>query len=230
MLPFLKEFWDLLFPPTCLGCQEHVLVQGEESLCTHCRARLPQTNYHLHPGDNPLFHQLAPLHAIRYAFAYLLFTKSGRTQQLLHHLKYRQRPELGRELGRWYGWTLAESAFQQHFDALVPIPLHQQKLKKRGYNQSYHFALGLGQSMGLPVWDDVVIRSFQSQTQTRKRRQQRWENVENIFIASQSEKLSGSRLLLIDDVITTGATIISCAQALQKAGCREVSCAALATA
>ena len=205
-------------------------MQGEESLCTYCRARLPQTNYHLHPDNNALYSQLAPFLPIKFAFAYLLFTKSSRTQQLLHHLKYRHMPELGQELGRWYGWNLAEQAFQQQFDALVPIPLHREKLKKRGYNQSEHFALGLGHSLGLPVWADVVERRQPSQTQTRKSRLKRWQNVEHVFEVTQPDKISGSRLLLIDDVITTGATVISCALTLQAAGCREISCSSLATA
>lgn len=231
MMAIFKEFWDLLFPRTCLSCQEEVLVQGEEGLCTHCRAKLPQTNYHLTPSSNLLYNQLASLFSVKYAFAYLLFTKNGRTQKLLHQLKYRQMPELGQELGRWYGRILAGESFQHQFDALIPVPLHPDKLKKRGYNQSSCFAMGMAQSMQLPVWDDVIKRSYASQTQTRKSRLQRWLNVETIFEASDpQQKIAGSRLLLVDDVITTGATIISCAQVLQKAGCSETSCASLATA
>ena len=230
MASILHEFWNLLFPRTCFVCNERVLMQGEENLCTYCRARLPQADYHLYPDDNILYQKLVVHLPLRYAFAYLLFTKSGRTQQLLHHLKYKNMPELGEELGRWYGWVLAEKAFQQQFDALVPIPLHKDKLLKRGYNQSYHFALGLGESLGLPVWNEVVIRERASQTQTKKSRLRRWQNVEDIFRVTGEAQVAGSRLLLIDDVITTGATIISCAESLQRAGCAEISCMALASA
>lgn len=229
MAQILKDFWNLLFPRTCVACQERVLVQGEALLCTHCRAILPQTEYHLFPADNALYQKLAPFVPIKWAYAYLLFTKSGRTQQLLHHLKYKDMPELGEELGRVYGWTLAEHGHQQQYDALVPVPLHAKRLKKRGYNQSYHFALGLGRSMGLPVWDDVLIREKLSQTQTRKSRLHRWQNVDNIFRVTRPEKIKDMRLLLVDDVVTTGATISSCCMALQPY-CQEQSCVALATA
>lgn len=225
----LKEFWNLLFPPTCVGCQEQVLIAEEKGICTYCRAGLPQTDYHLRPGDNPLYEKLAPHMHLKYALAYLLFTKNGRTQRLLHQLKYQDRPDLGEELGKWYGWLLAEHAFQQHFDAVLPVPLYKERLRSRGYNQSYYFATGLANSLGLPVWDDVLLRTYASQTQTRKARLKRWQNVEDIFEVQQQEKVAGKRLLLVDDVITTGATIATCAVALQKAGSRELSCAALAT-
>jgi ComF family protein len=230
MANILHHFWSLVFPRTCIVCSERVLVQGEDSVCTYCRAHLPQTDHHLFPASNIMYQQLVVHMPVKYAFAYLLFTKSGRTQQLLHHLKYRDMPELGEELGRWYGAVLAEHAFQQHFDAVVPIPLHKGKLLKRGYNQSYHFALGLGISLGLPVWPEVVERKSASETQTRKSRIKRWQNVEDIFEVVQQEKIGGSRLLLVDDVITTGATVLSCAFALKEAGCSEISFAALATA
>lgn len=230
MRAFVQDFWNLLFPRTCVTCHERVLVQSEAFLCTYCRAALPQTDFHLQPADNPLFEKLIAHVPIRRAVAYLLFTKSGRTQQVLHHLKYKNLPLLAEELGRHYGWVLAEYAYQQQFDALVPIPLHEQRLKKRGYNQSYHFALGIAQSLGLPVWADVVIREQASQTQTRKSRLQRWQNVENIFTVTQPQQVAGRRILLVDDVITTGATISSCAEALLQAQCSELSCATLATA
>ncbi len=229
MQALLEDFWNLLFPRTCVACQERVLVQAEEFLCTHCRAALPQTDYHLFPADNVLYQNLSAHVPIKAAYAYLLFTKSGRTQQLLHHLKYKDMPALGEELGKAYGWILAEHARQQQYDALVPVPLHAQRLKKRGYNQSYHFALGLGKSMGLPVWDDVLVREKLSKTQTRKSRLDRWHNVENIFAVTAPEKLRDKRILLVDDVITTGATISSCCITLQL-HCRELGCVALATA
>lgn len=230
MIAYLQSFWNLLFPKTCVACHERVLVQTESFLCTYCRSALPQTDYHVYPADNPLYEKIIAHVPIRHALAFLSFTKSGKTQQILHYLKYKNLPELGEELGRHYGQILAEHAYQQHFDALVPIPLHAQRLKKRGYNQSYHFALGMAQSMGLPVWGEVVIREQASQTQTRKTRLQRWQNVENIFTVTQPVQVAGKRILLVDDVITTGATTSSCAEALLQAHCRELSCASLATA
>ena len=230
MLTLLQDFWNLIFPPSCVACHEQALMQGERFICTYCRAVLPQANYHRHPADNPLFQKLVVHVSVKQGFAFLLFTKSGKTQQLLHHLKYRNLPELGKELGNYYGSILAEHAYQQQFDALVPVPLHQERLRKRGYNQSYHFALGLAESLGLPVWDDVVIRERVSQSQTHKSRLARWQNVENIFTITRPEQVAGKRLLLIDDVVTTGATISSCAEAFLQAKCRELSCAALASA
>lgn len=226
----LKDFWNLLFPRTCVACHEQVLVQEEEFMCTYCRAKLPQTDYHVHSTDNPLYQKLAAHVPVKHAFAYLLFTKSGRTQQLLHHLKYKDMPALGEALGRSYGSVLAEYAYQQQYDALVPVPLHKKRLAKRGYNQSYHFALGIGDSLGLPVWDDVLVREQMRETQTKKSRLKRWQNVEDIFAVTQTDKVAGKRLLVVDDVITTGATISSCVASLMQAQCKDLGCAALATA
>jgi ComF family protein len=230
MVDVFTDFWNLLFPRSCLGCRERALLQQEQNLCTYCRSVLPQTDHYRYPADNSLFDKLAPHLPVRAAMAYLLFTKNSRTQHLLHNIKYNNMPELARELGGWYGGVLAESAYQHKLDALVPVPLHRQRQRQRGYNQSYHFALGLGNILGLPVWDDVLIRQRPSATQTRKSRLLRWQNVEDIFVVARPDKVKDSRLALVDDIITTGATTAACGLSLLEAGCSQLDCLALATA
>ncbi|EMR02896.1 ComF family protein [Cesiribacter andamanensis] len=230
MASILADFWNLVFPRTCLGCRERILLEGEQNLCTYCRSRLPQTDHHLFPSANALYDKLAAFVPLRAGMAYLLFTKSGRAQQLLHSIKYRNLPELAEELGSWHGGLLAEVAYQQRLDALVPVPLHEKRLRQRGYNQSHHIALGLGRVLGLPVWQGVVERHLPSSTQTRKSRLQRWQNVEEIFRVVAPETVQGCRLALVDDIITTGATTAACGMALLEAGCAELDCLALATA
>jgi ComF family protein len=230
MADLFTDFWNLLFPRSCLGCRERVLLEREQNLCTYCRAKLPQTDHYRFPSTNALYDKLAPHLPVRAAMAYLLFTKSSRTQYLLHHIKYNNMPELARELGGWYGGVLAESAYQHKLDALVPVPLHHQRQRQRGYNQSYHFALGLGAVLGLPVWEDALLRQRPSATQTRKSRLLRWQNVEDIFVVARPDQVKGSRLALVDDIITTGATTAACGLALMEAGCSQLDCLALATA
>ena len=223
-----RDFISLFFPNYCFGCSQS-LVKGEDTLCTNCLLELPKTNYHF-LADNPIKTRLAGRLPLKYALAFLKFRKTGIVQHLLHQLKYNNQPEVGIKLGKSYGYELSQSGFQHEFDVIVPVPLHPARERTRGYNQSAKFAEGLGESLNIP-WDaGISVRKVATVTQTRKSKQERWDNVKNVFDIPESERIKDKRILLVDDVITTGATIEACGMHLINSGCRELSIACLAEA
>ncbi len=149
-------------------------------------------------------------------------------QELLHELKYHNRPEIGRVLGCVYGSELVKEGYDKQLDLLVPIPLHPWKKKRRGYNQSEAFATGLAEAMQVPVNAAVVERVVNNETQTRKSRLRRWENVSDVFVVTNQAGVVGKRVLVVDDVITTGATVEACGNALLQAGCSAISAVSIA--
>ena len=229
MLPsFLSDFVSLIFPQTCLACEE-ALGRGEEHLCTSCRTQLPYTDYHLLSAEaNPLSRRFWGRAPIRHTLSYLRFLRRGRVQHLLHQLKYRGQRDVGLVIGRWYGHELAQHHFQ--FDLIVPVPLHPSKLAKRGYNQSDPFAEGMAESLRTP-WHAAGLRRLEhTDSQTRKNRLERWQNVAEVFEVADSTLVRGKHVLVVDDVLTTGATLEACAIALLAAGATEVSVATIACA
>ena len=142
------------------------------------------------------------------------FNKGNKVQNLLHQLKYKGAKNVGEKIGLLYGYELLESNNFKDVDFIVPVPLHPKKLKKRGYNQSESFANGLSQSLNKEVVTNLLLRTVNSETQTKKSRFNRWENVATIFTISNASSIDGKHVLLVDDVITTGATIEGCAQLL----------------
>jgi ComF family protein len=221
-----KDFLDMLFPRTCLTCSG-LLEKNEELICTHCRFELPQTDFHLEV-DNPLARKFWGRVPVKYAFAYLRFVKTGKIQILLHHLKYYGKEEIGETLGKWYGNELKKKGFESEFDLILPVPLHPSKLRKRGYNQCDSIARGLAEGLQIGWSSTVLVRKQANISQTKKDRIERWENVESIFDISNSQLVENKNVLLIDDVITTGATLEACCLPLQKAGCKSLSIAGLA--
>lgn len=232
MLKTLQEtagdLFSLFFPNLCLGCGQS-LIKGEEVICSICHFHLPKTYFHNDP-ENPLnrvFWGRVNLEAVA---AYLYFHKGSTVQHLLHQLKYKGRQEIGLRIGKWYGLELCQADVFRDTDLIIPVPLHPRKLRKRGYNQSQVFAEGLSAAMKAEPETRCLFRKVDSKTQTRKARYNRWENVENIFAVNHPEKIKGRHLLLVDDVITTGATLESCAQALLEVPGVKVSIAAIAFA
>lgn len=224
----LSDFISLFFPRCCMACSNS-LVKGEEIICLKCDYDLPKTNSHLIEANFIAikFYGKVPL---RDAVAFYRFSKQGKVQRLLHRLKYNNQPDIGELIGNKYGTELAQSGFQDKYQLIVPVPLHKSKLRRRKYNQSAVFAKGLAESLQLPIDDKLLIRTARTSTQTRKSRTDRWKNVENIFAVKEPEKLLDKNILLVDDVITTGATLESCALALIDAGCKAVGVAAIAAA
>lgn len=207
-----KDFINLIYPQPCLACGD-ILGKHEDSICTSCIVNLPKTNYHLH-YENPLNKIFWGRVSIEMVAAYYYFNKGNKVQNLLHQLKYKGANNVGEKVGLLYGYELLESNNFNDIDFIVPVPLHPKKLKKRGYNQSESFAIGLAQSLKKEVLTNLLLRIVNSETQTKKSRFNRWENVSTIFTISNSTNIEGKHILLVDDVITTGATIEGCAQLL----------------
>lgn len=223
----VEDFISLFFPRYCLSCAV-ALVKGEETLCARCIFDLPKTHYD--PEDNPVKDRLVGRLPLVYAFAFLKFTKGGHVQRLLHELKYHHHPEIGVKLGKVFGQELKERGLADAFDLIIPVPLHDSRKRKRGYNQSARFAEGLSHVLGVPWDESISIRQTKTATQTNRNRWQRWENVKDVFSISPSSALKGCRVLLVDDVITTGATLEACGMHLLGSGCSELSIACIADA
>ncbi|MCB2378590.1 ComF family protein [Hymenobacter sp. BT635] len=224
------DFVGLIFPQVCLACSE-ALTRGEDHICTACRAQLPYTDYHKLPeAANPIARRFWGKVPVTHALSYLRFLRHGRVQHLLHQLKYQGQRDVGQVLGRWYGTELTQQGLNQEFDLIVPVPLHPRKLAKRGFNQSDCFAEGLSASLQVP-WDAAALcRTEHTSSQTQKNRTQRWQNVATVFEVANKASVVGKHVLVVDDVLTTGATLEACVAVLLAAGCRQVSIATIACA
>ena len=218
----------LFYPSVCAACGTS-LFRWEKLVCTRCRNRLPQTGYALNE-DNPLarmFYGRVRLKAVTAAF---FFSKEGKVQHLIHELKYKGNADAGIFLGQELGKSLLEAPLFQGLDYLIPVPLHPKKEKLRGYNQSLMIAQGVSEVTGIPVGERFLRRTVNTSTQTHKSKEERWHNVKDIFELSHAEQLEGKYILLIDDVLTTGATLEACALQLSTVPGIAISCATAACA
>ncbi len=223
----LNDFLSLIFPKVCASCGKS-LFKTEESICVYCLYHLPKTDFHLY-GDNPVVKLFWGRTNIHSASSLYSFSKGSKVQHLIHQLKYRGKKEIGTSLGKYYGKELKMSPMFSSANIVLPVPLHPKKLKKRGYNQSETFAQGLAESMNAENPNDVLIRTYASETQTKKSRFARWKNVEEIFTITSPEKLEGKHVLLVDDVVTTGATLEACANKILEIPDTKVSIATIAS-
>jgi len=224
----IKDFFSILFPQVCVACGK-ALYKEEQSLCMMCVYKLPKTNFH-EEKNNPIektFWGRVPIVA---GAAYYKFEKGGKVQHLIHELKYNGQWEVGVTIGNLYGRELKNCERFNAIDLIVPVPLHKRKIRVRGYNQSEAFAKGLSKSMNVETNFNVLYRDSNSETQTKKKRFLRWGNVETIFQVRDEITLQGKHVLLVDDVITTGATLEACILALQKIPNIKVSVATIAWA
>jgi ComF family protein len=226
-LDFLEDFLSLFFPPSCVACAGP-LVKGETVICTGCMLEMPQTDFHT-DTQNALFTKFSGRLRVEQAVALYHFSRGGRVQRLLHALKYKDRPAVGVFAGRLLGQKLLAYNFFTEIDCIVPVPLHAAGLRRRGYNQSAMFARGLSQVSGIP-FSDSLQRVVPTPSQTRRSRASRWENVNAVFSAGNPEMFHKKHILLVDDVITTGATIEACGSALYAAGCESIRLACIACA
>ncbi len=224
---YLKDFLRLVYPHVCLACPNN-LVHGEELICTHCIYDLPKTNFTF--GEpNPIEQIFWGRTPIKAATALYWFEKGGTIQHVLHQLKYRQNKEAGYFLGKQLGRILSPYLSTSAIQVVCPVPLHPKKQKKRGYNQSEIIARGFSEITGIRL-DILLQRTRYTETQTAKSKIDRWENVQHVFQLTKPSDVTNQHILLIDDVITTGATLEACAQCLLKQGAATVSIAALAYA
>jgi ComF family protein len=224
----LLDFTSLFFPECCQGCAA-ALAKGEEILCTRCIAELPRTGY-LDFENNPMHEKFIGRVPIKHAWAFLRFRKAGIVQHLLHKLKYDDKPEIGVRLGRLFGKEIMDRGLSSAFDVIVPLPLFSSRQRSRGYNQSAKIAQGMSETLQLPLNTECCQRGRNTQTQTTKTKSERWGNVEAAFKIKDRIAIENKRILLVDDVITTGATLEACGGQLLKSGCYELSMACIAEA
>lgn len=231
-LIFLSQCFDdllwLVYPELCVSCGKP-LYRGVKCFCAGCRIRLPKTDFHLNK-ENPVVKHFWGKVKIESAASYFLFTKGEKVQHVIHQLKYGKRTDIGVFLGEIYGYDLMKSNPFSEVDIIIPVPLHPKKLRKRGYNQSACFAEGLSRSMKVGFDTESLIRNTATQTQTRKHRFERFENVDGVFSIAKKENISGKHILLVDDVVTTGSTLVACAEVLLEQPGTRVSIATIAYA
>lgn len=225
---YLTDFARLFYPHNCAGCG-YELYDQRHLLCLKCLSGLPFTGFE-NAADNYAARLFAGRLPLEKAASWLFFGKQGIAQALIHQLKYRGNTELGEYLGKQMGNALSKSGWFSDIDVLVPLPLNQKKLNIRGYNQSTVLCRGLQAATGIPLEEVAVMRTRFTETQTRKSRLQRWTNVEHVFDLREATHLQGKHALLVDDVITTGATMDACGQVLLKVPGLRLSVLSLAVA
>ncbi|MBN1158100.1 MAG: ComF family protein [Bacteroidales bacterium] len=201
-------------------------MRNEQVLCLPCMLELPRTGFHADP-ENDVARMFWGRVPVEHATAFMYFYKDSRYRQILHELKYRGQCHVGVEMGRIFGSELKSTPFEQ-VDLVHPVPLHRRKQRKRGYNQSALIAKGVAEVLGKPMEAGLIRRTVNTDTQTRKSRYERWENVAGIFSVKDPERLKDRHVLLVDDVVTTGSTLEACAAALIDLGHVRVSVAVLA--
>lgn len=221
-----QHLLNLLFPKVCLGCKT-VLVAQENFMCSYCSHDLPLTNIHVHDAKviSKVFYGTVIL---EHATALFYYPKKGVVRQLIHHLKYKNQEAISAYLGKWLGVELQDCGFYNAIDVIIPVPLHKKRLRERGYNQVDGFAKELAISLNADFNNTTLLRRKNTSTQTIKNRLTRWKNVQTIFEVIDNSTLRGKHILLVDDVITTGATIKACVNELKKIDDIKLSLAVMA--
>jgi ComF family protein len=204
-------------------------MKNENVVCTLCRHDIPITNHHLNP-ENEAFKKFYGRIPLEYASALLYYHKKGIVQELIHKLKYKGHENIGTLLGNWYAGELKEIAILRTADIIIPVPLHKRKFRERGYNQVTTFGLAIADELAIPYIDSILFRTVYSKTQSQKNLLGRSEGIEAIFDVDYNEKDHGKHYLLIDDVLTTGATLEACSKALLKIPGAKVSIVCMAMA
>jgi ComF family protein len=229
MLKYLKIILDLFYPRICVSCKT-TMQQAEQHLCLDCLLTLPKTNSHSLPTeliDRKFWGKIN----VKNTYSYLRFNKKGKVQNILHALKYKNKPELAEYLGKLYGTELKTVNLQQDIDLILGIPLHKDKKIIRGYNQSDHFAKGLSEALNVPYDTEVIIRNTFTETQTKMaNRLGRYKNIEGVFSVLDEAKIKNRRIALVDDILTTGSTLEVAGELLLKHGCTELTIITIASA
>ena len=226
VISFWHRVLDLISPRLCVVCGQRLTV-SEEIICSKCNFHLPRTHFQQDPYENEMaklfWHQIP----IERATALFYYEAHSETANILYELKYKNRPDIGEVMGRLVAKELQPSGFFDGIDGIVPIPLAKKRQRQRGYNQSQEIACGISEITNLPIYNKAVRRNVFEGSQTNKGRWERNENVEKVFEMTDETAIQGKHLLIIDDVVTTGATVIACAKELCKAGNVKVSVLAL---
>lgn len=230
--PSLRQLWagftHLLYPDLCVACGGD-LPASANCFCLRCRSRLAPSDMHL-ARENEFMDRLWGRLKIESGAAAYYFTRNSPIRMAIHHLKYKNKPEIGLMIGREFGQQLRESDLFKTVEGIVPVPLHPRKERLRGYNQSTMFAQGLSEAMNVPIIGKVLVRRAFTETQTKKKRMERFQNVGEVFAVEKPQNIEGKHLLLVDDVLTTGATLELCGQAILDVKGTRLSCATIAIA
>lgn len=228
MKEWIHELFDFFFPRFCVMCEKR-LYPHEKTLCIACFRDLPRTDFHFERENEleKLFYGKIP---IERACSFFYYRKGNLACNILYHLKYYNHPLVGIEMGRCYATEILSSGFFENIDCIVPVPLAVAKKRKRGYNQSEWLARGISQITDIPIETNAVRRLQNTETQTHKGAEERLKNVSEAFQKVSSVDLSGKHILLIDDVVTTGATLSACAYAILKGDNPKISILTLAFA
>jgi len=219
---------NLFFPKVCYACSNY-LRDNEKHICTSCRHNLPVTNYHFE-NDDTIKKVLYGRAKLENATSLLMFHKRGIVQQLLHNLKYRGHETIGNFLGEWLGNELKLISDYKSVEMVIPVPLHKRKRRKRGYNQVAKFGIEIANALEVPYVDSVLLKTAATKTQVFKKRIARWDNTDELFTTQNISEIDGKHILLVDDIITTGATIEACCSVLSKAKDLKISVATMAIA
>lgn len=219
---FLTKVLDFVSPRLCVICGRR-LLPSQSLLCSHCTLHLPVTNYYLSPLDNPMARLFWGLFPIERASALFFYEPKASTRELIYDLKYRGYPMIGEEMGALIARHYQPAGFFEGVDAIIPVPLTRRRRWQRGYNQSEMLARGIREVTGLPILTDVLKRTSFKGSQTKRNQWERRENVDGVFRLVRPDDIRGKHILLIDDIITTGATIVACADELCKAGDVKIS-------
>lgn len=224
----LQSLVNLFFPKVCYACHNQ-LNDFEQYVCTSCRNDLPVTNFHFDNDDTVLKIFYGRVN-VEHATALLRFEKKGIVQQLIHSLKYKGQEPIGVFLGDWLGSELASIDAYKDIDLIIPVPLHRKKLKKRGYNQVAKFAQQIATALDVDYVDNVLLKVTNTNSQTLKNRFSRWANNEELFTLQNKNRIANKHILLVDDLITTGATMEACITVLNQAKNIKISVASMAIA
>lgn len=224
----VSSILNLFFPTVCLTCK-HILLDNEKHICTTCRHKLPLTNYHL-TKDDFVRKQFYGRSKIENATALFHFEKKGIVQQLIHQLKYKEQEHIGRFLGKWLGKELKTTKDYNTVDLVIPVPLHKKKQSKRGYNQVSQFGKEIATALGVDYNENILLKVTNTKSQVTKNRFSRWTGKNDTFALANTKNIKGKHILLVDDIITTGATLEACIQELNKADNIKISLATMAIA
>lgn len=201
-----KDLIRLIFPANCPGC-ENVLSKAEGAVCDECLISVEETKFHKNLKENELYYRFAGKVALDGASALFFYDKRGRFKKMMQALKYGNKPQIGSFLGEFYGKMLKREGILSNATTVIPVPLHRDRMASRGYNQSEKIAIGLAKGLGIEMDSKSLVRAKATQTQTRKGKNERWENVKSVF--DLRKPVSGT-VILVDDIITTGATLEAC--------------------
>ncbi|MGM0635380.1 MAG: ComF family protein [Bacteroidota bacterium] len=223
----LNDFYNFLFPIICASC-DNALLKSEDTICTVCRTDLPLTQDYAHT-DTETYRVLYGRVDVDRATSLLFFEKQGLTQELMHDLKYRGNQNVSRVLGFWHGELLKNAGWNKFIDVVVPVPLHKQRMRKRGFNQVEKYGRAIAEVFDINYNNKILKRKSATKTQVFKSRLARTDVTEkNFYLNDFDDALKGKHFLLVDDIITTGATLETCVNELLQIEGASVSIATMA--